>query len=104
MYITRVHSRRLPSPPLWDPSKEVELSKLKLCQTPSNPQTLPYIVNQPNMEATKESVTQYTGEKMALQAEGSVSPEESLRAEVLEDDGEVFKANAGQAQFRALGM
>ncbi|KAL2436044.1 hypothetical protein ABEF95_003987 [Exophiala dermatitidis] len=56
------------------------------------------------METSKDSGLQYSEAKMDLQANPSTTPTESLRAEVLEDDGEVFKGNAGHAQFRALGL
>lgn len=56
------------------------------------------------MESPKENSTRDFNEKSTMGFERSVTPEEDIRAEVLEDDGEVFKANAGQAQFRALGM
>lgn len=32
------------------------------------------------------------------------TPEEAMKGEVVEDDGEVFKTNEGEAQFRTLGL
>lgn len=56
------------------------------------------------MDNTSQNSTQDFNEKSKMGMEPQVTPDEDIRAEVLEDDGEVFKANAGQAQFRALGM
>jgi hypothetical protein len=36
-------------------------------------------------------------------AEDQVVPDVDLKAEIAEDDGEVFKSHTGAAEFRALG-
>ncbi|KAK5058751.1 hypothetical protein LTR84_011015 [Exophiala bonariae] len=56
------------------------------------------------MDSTKQKSSRDLNEKSRIGIERQVTPEEDLRAEILEDDGEVFKTNAGQAQYRALGM
>jgi hypothetical protein len=56
------------------------------------------------MQGSKASSTQDASEKSALGVERPITPEDIARGEVLEDDGEIFKVNADQAQFRALGM
>lgn len=45
-------------------------------------------------------------EKDTVAVEGQLTPDDKMSGEIIEeeDDGEVFKKNAGQAQFRALGM
>ena len=32
------------------------------------------------------------------------TPDEAMKGEIVDDDGEVFKMNEGQTQFRTLGM
>lgn len=56
------------------------------------------------MDSTEQKSIGDFGEKSIMGVERPVSPDEDIRAEMSEDDGEVFKTNAGQAQFRALGM
>jgi hypothetical protein len=53
---------------------------------------------------SKASSDQGLNEKSPQGVERQLTPEDDIRAEILEDDGEVFKANAGQTQFRALGL
>lgn len=45
-------------------------------------------------------------EKSTMGVEGQLTPDDNMSGEMIEeeDDGEVFKKNTGQAQFRALGM
>lgn len=56
------------------------------------------------MDSSKQNSTLDFNEKSTMGVERPVTPEEDIRAGIFEDDGEVFKASTGQAQFRALGM
>lgn len=56
------------------------------------------------MEASKTGFSQEMGEKVSSEMTRQLTPEDEMRTVVLEDDGEVFKANEGKTQFRALGL
>lgn len=55
------------------------------------------------MQASDVHDRQYAGEKIEPQVERVASPDNVMKAEILEDDGEVFKSHTGQADFRVLG-
>ena len=56
------------------------------------------------MDASRAISNKGMDEKFTPGLERQPTPEESMRGEVVEDDGEVFKVNEGQAQFRTLGL
>ena len=43
-------------------------------------------------------------EKKTLADERQVMSDEDIRVGEVEDDGEIFKKNAGEAEFRTLGL
>lgn len=55
------------------------------------------------MYSPTSNPSQGAAEKIEQEVERQITTDENLKTEVLEDDGEVFKSNVGQAEFRALG-
>lgn len=60
-------------------------------------------MSQNTMYKSESTVNTYGDDKIQQSTERAATPEEVLRTEVLEDDGEVFKSNTGHGEFRALG-
>ncbi|KAF2798708.1 hypothetical protein K505DRAFT_333221 [Melanomma pulvis-pyrius CBS 109.77] len=56
------------------------------------------------MRTPESNQSQDVVEKIGIGGiERQITPDETQKGEVLEDDGEVFKSHTGQAEFRALG-
>jgi len=55
------------------------------------------------MHASESIPSQDAADKIELVIERQVTPDEIMKTEVLEDDGEVFKSHTGHAEYRALG-
>ncbi|CZR62156.1 related to neutral amino acid permease [Phialocephala subalpina] len=55
------------------------------------------------MHVSESVPSQVMADKIEYGVERQITPEDMLKTEVLEDDGEVFKSRTGHAEFRALG-